>query len=107
MNAAENELVAAILLEFGGRDDMRIWRQNTGAARTKRGALVRFGIPGQADISGIYHDGRRIEIECKSARGRLRKEQKRWREMIEKHGGIYILARTVEDVGARLRSEGS
>jgi hypothetical protein len=99
----ETALVNAILLEFGARHDLRLWRQNTGAARTQTGALVRFGIPGQADISGILSDGRRIEIECKSTHGRLTKEQKAWRAMIERFGGLYVLARSVDDVRQALR----
>ena len=94
----ETDLVNSILLEFGARPDLRIWRQNTGAARTSRGALVRFGIPGQADISGILSGGRRIEIECKTKTGRQTKEQKAWQAMIERFGGLYVLARSVEDV---------
>lgn len=94
----ETDLVNDILLEFGARPDLRIWRQNTGAARTSRGALVRFGIPGQADISGILSNGRRIEIECKSPHGRQTQEQRSWQAMIERFGGLYVLARSVDDV---------
>lgn len=98
----ESDLISAILREFGARPDLRLWRQNTGAARTKTGALVRFGIKGQADISGIRDTGQRVEIECKTATGRLSKEQKRWWDMIVKFGGLYILARSTDDVRAAL-----
>lgn len=95
----ESALLSAILLEFGSRPDCRLWRQNTGAARTSTGALVRFGVPGQADISGILApSGRRIEIETKTARGRQSQAQKKWQAMIEKFGGVYVVARSVEDV---------
>lgn len=98
----EAAIQQAILAEFGARSDLRLWRQNTGAAVTKQGSLVRFGIPGQADISGIRSDGVRIEIEVKTARGRQSQAQRRWQAMIEKHNGIYILARSVDDVRAIL-----
>lgn len=95
----EAELVNAILLEFGSRTDLRLWRQNTGAAIRPGGGLIRFGIPGMADISGIMQpNGRRIEIECKAPSGRQSKEQQRWQRMIEWAGGLYILARSIEDV---------
>lgn len=82
---------------------MRIWRQNTGAALTKNG-MVRFGVPGQADITGLLiPSGRRIEIEVKDAKGRQRESQKNFQAMIEKSGGIYILARSVEDVWEELK----
>lgn len=94
----ESHLVSAILREFGSRPGLRLWRQNTGAARTPTGQVVRFGVPGQADISGITNTGRRIEIETKAGRGRLSEAQQNWRAMIEKFGGLYILARTLADV---------
>lgn len=64
---------------------------------------MRFGTPGQADISGILApSGRRIEIECKSATGRQSEQQRRFQAMIEKHGGLYVLARSTADVAAVL-----
>ncbi len=97
--SSEAALQAEILREFGGRPDLRIWRQNTGAARTALGALVRFGVPGQADISGLrLPHGQRIEIEVKSPKGRQSQQQRRYQAMIENCGGIYILARSLEDV---------
>lgn len=94
----EHALVQSILIEFGSRPTLRLWRVNTGAALGRAG-FVRFGLPGMADISGIMQGGRRIEIECKTATGRQSPEQKRWQAMIEKFGGLYVLARSVEDVG--------
>jgi hypothetical protein len=94
----------SILIEFGSRPDLRIWRSNSGAAiwRGKNGSsggLVRFGVPGQADISGIMRpSGRRIEIEVKTLTGKQSKEQQAWQKMIEWAGGLYILARRIEDV---------
>lgn len=93
----EHALVQSILIEFGSRPTLRLWRVNTGAALGRAG-FVRFGLPGMADISGIMQGGRRIEIEAKTATGRQSPEQKRWQAMIEKFGGLYVLARSVEDV---------
>jgi hypothetical protein len=98
----ESQLVQQILLEIGKRRDVRIWRSNTGAAKG-RGArgkeyFVRFGVPGAADLSGLLAGGRRLEVECKSGRGRVRPEQKAFAEMVERFGGLYVLARSVEDV---------
>lgn len=94
----ERDLVQSILVEFGARTDLRIWRQNTGCAIGRAG-LIRFGLPGMADISGIqFGTGRRIEIECKTATGRQSDAQRKWQAMIENAGGIYILARSVDDV---------
>lgn len=101
---SESDLVASILLTFGARPNLRIWRANVLVAKDQSGRLVRAGIKGQADISGILAPaGRRVEIECKSATGRQSPEQKRWQAMIESLGGIYVLARSVEDVERALR----
>jgi hypothetical protein len=59
---------------------------------------VRFGVPGQADISGILVGGRRLEIEVKGPTGRMSDQQRKFRAMIECFGGLYILARSVDDV---------
>jgi len=42
----------------------------------------------------------------KSAVGRQRPEQANFQKMIEKFGGIYILARSVEDVFKALTAKG-
>lgn len=78
----------------------KFWRQNTGAAVTvykgKR-SFTRFGLPGSADISGL-RDGRRIEIEVKAPKGRQTIYQEQFQKMIEENGGLYVLARSLEDV---------
>ena len=73
---------------LSGRQDLRAWRNNVGAARDG-GRFVRFGLPGSADITGILQDGRRREIEVKGPRGRLSEKQKNFGAMIEKFGGVY------------------
>jgi hypothetical protein len=100
----ENEIQARIIAAIGSRPDVRIWRANTGAAQMANGQFVRFGIPGQADLSGITDDGRRLEIEVKSATGRLRPDQIAFGTMIRKFGGIYIVARSVDEAVQKLNS---
>lgn len=101
MGAQENKVQNAIIRTFGTRRDMRIWRNNVGSVRFK-GRVVKFGVPGQADISGILPGGIRLEIECKSAVGRQEKDQRNFQRMIERFGGIYVLARSVDDVWAKI-----
>ena len=93
----ESTTQTAILREFGTRSDMRLWRANSGSA-VIRGRLVKFGIPGQADLTGILPDGRRLEVEVKSEFGQQTPEQANYQAMIERFGGVYILARSIEDV---------
>lgn len=92
----EKTIQNSILRYLATVPGLRAWRQNTGVARYGD-RVIKFGVPGQADITGIYH-GRRLEIECKSPTGRQTPQQAAFQKMIEKHGGIYILARSVEDV---------
>jgi len=65
----EKHIQNEILRAFGTLPCLRLWRANVGVARIGD-RLIRFGIPGQADLTGILPDGRRLEIEVKSATGR-------------------------------------
>ena len=94
---SEKALQNSILRAFGTLPQLRIWRANVGAARIGT-RVVRFGIPGQADLTGILSDGRRLEIEVKSETGQQTRDQGSFQRMIERFNGIYILARSVEDV---------
>lgn len=132
----EREVQNAILLAFGALSWLRIWRQNTGKAygfsqvkaaldhmmrgrfeigmQTLRHAqLTTYGTPGAADIQGIlqasrygFTAGRFLAIEVKGKGGKQSEEQEKWQAMIETHGGLYILAYSVEDVWAALKREG-
>ena len=96
----EKELQNAILRAFGTIS--RFWRANTGVAQIGK-RFVRFGSPGQADLTGILPDGRRLEVEVKSATGRQTRDQKSFQRMIEKFNGVYVLARSVEELRNALR----
>lgn len=101
----ERDIQTAILAAIGSRPDVRLWRANTGVAIPLahacplcRGRGVRFGVVGQADLSGIVRGGRRLEVEVKSPTGRPSEQQVRFGNMIRSKGGIYVVARSVEDV---------
>ena len=126
---SEKHTQNAILHAFATRPDIRLWRQNVGQAvplSTVKQALkamqqhrwadanlilrtayvIKFGVKGQADLSGILMgSGKRLEIECKSATGTPREDQVVYGETIERFGGIYVLARSVEDVSVILDKE--
>ena len=101
----EKRIQNDILRAFGTRRWMRLWRANVLAARMGN-RFVRAGVPGQADLTGILPDGRRLEVETKSATGRQTEDQRNFQRMIERFGGVYVLARSVEDVRDRLLEEG-
>ncbi len=100
----ERDVVQAVLRSFHGETDgVWLFRQNTGAFTIrKRGytdQFVRFGTPGQSDVTGIVaaatcsvcgmvREGVRIELECKARHGKLTPGQERWLESMAKAGGI-------------------
>jgi hypothetical protein len=91
-----NEIILAIGKAFPGT--VRAWRNNTGALKDENGRLVRFGLTGSGDITGILlRDGRRLEIEVKTAIGKQKPAQVSFQEMISSGNGVYILARSVEE----------
>ncbi len=96
---SEAEIQRQILAEFGNRSDLRIWRSNCGKALSPTGRMVTFGVRGQSDIMGIRSPGGQlIGIEVKSAKGKQSEQQRNFQTMLERFGGIYILARSVDDV---------
>jgi hypothetical protein len=119
---AHSKLVNEVLLEIGKRFNgkVRAWKNHTGQAFTpdsvakafdylSKGGVtieatrmlvpIKFGVVGQADISGIiYPTGRRLEIEVKTGTGKLSEKQKAFRDMIIHMGGLHIELRAVSDL---------
>jgi hypothetical protein len=91
------KLVNEILATFGSNNGIRIWKNNTGMA-FQRGRPIKFGLKGSSDIIGILSDGTFLAIECKTGKARQSQHQKNFQKMIEQFGGIYILARSLNDV---------
>lgn len=85
-----------------------IKRVNTGAMKDTSGRLVRFGTPGQADIEMIL-DGRHIEVEVKRPGKKQSKRQVKYQQILERSGGIYVVAtspeQAIEAINDRLRQD--
>lgn len=62
--------------------------------RIVQGVLSEPGIP---DLVAI-RDGWHVWIEVKTPTGRLSAYQENWLQDLKEHGGMYIVARSVEDV---------
>lgn len=89
------KLVDDLIFAFGSRPDVRCWIRVVGFDEAKK---IAYGIPGEPDIEGIVAPyGRMLCIEVKSGNAVLSKKQKLRRDMLEKFGAIWILARSVED----------
>jgi hypothetical protein len=73
-------------------------QNTTGKTKTTTGGWIKFGLKGSADILGIRSpDGKAIAIEVKTGKGRLSPQQKIFKSIFEKYGGIYCEARSVDD----------
>jgi hypothetical protein len=106
MNAAHQSLLNRCLLAvstFG-----RAWANDTpGLAYTRDGTPFKSGLKGSSDILGLLRpNGQMIAVEVKTGKGHLTKEQRAFGKMVEAMGGIFICARSVEDVANRLMQEG-
>ena len=60
-------------------------------------AMPKYTLKGFPDIL-VLKDGNTIGIEVKSETGKLSQDQKDFKEMWEKNGGAYIVARSIGDV---------
>jgi hypothetical protein len=93
----ESAIVAACLVALSRLPGVRVARMNTGGALIGN-RVVRFGVPGLADICGIIAPyGRLLCVECKSPTGKQRSQQKIFERVIRNHGGIYILCRSADE----------
>lgn len=81
------------------------WPNQTGALKDQTGRLVRFGLSGSSDIIAVIK-GRFVGIEVKVGRDRQRQNQANFAAAVQKAGGLYILARSVDDVMNALALEG-
>jgi hypothetical protein len=99
------ELCDKILFAVGSLPNVRLWPRVVGVGRALNNYnhVVSYGIPGESDLDGIIGpNGRKLSIEIKTGKSQLRSEQKKWKAMIEKFGGVHIVARSVEQCLADL-----
>lgn len=99
----ESQLMDAIFLALGSTGEILLHRNNCGMAWMRNGSPVKFGVgnPGGSDLVGV-HRGRAVYVEIKTPTGRQSVEQKRFQQCVERHGGIYIILRSVDDALAWL-----
>lgn len=109
MGTVENNVCAACFrwLKMQGAF---VWRNNTRTVMVAgKGGKPRpmfFGLPGSPDIIGVLPGGRFIGVECKKPLGPRggtngsvqSDDQRAFQNECEKVGGLYVLARDVDDV---------
>lgn len=105
------ELVEQILVAICKFREVRAWKAQSGVFRRLHDeGVVRVGVPGIADITGIisiqiagYIIGLRLEIEVKTGNAVQRKEQKAFESVIMDRGGLYIVGRSIQEVVDMIR----
>lgn len=118
----ESTLLARIRLAVGSRPDFLLTRINTGvfSAPANPKTRIRSAPNGFPDLIGTqlrrimehinietnfsryekdqwFEFGQAIAIETKSRDGELSHDQMAWKKAFERVGGVYVLARTVQD----------
>jgi hypothetical protein len=107
MTQSESGIQSAIRLALGQRDDVMLIRINVGKFRPLHGPqdrVIQSAPKGTPDLLGVWN-GCALAIEVKVAKGRQSHEQKMFQRAWEARGGLYILARSVDDVLKRISSE--
>lgn len=99
------ELTSELIFEITQQFPARVRRRNVGAT-TVGDRFIRFGHPGEADITGIIAPlGICLEVEVKNGKDRLTEAQTSFLKMIETYGGIAIVARDVDSAIAEIRTK--
>ena len=110
-NMKEYLIKREILLELSKHPRIMLWNNPTAVAKPRAsGRYIRFGVPGAADLLGVIGVvigttfpppdqplGIALAIETKTNTGELSPKQVNWKSAFSAHGGIYILARSVEN----------
>jgi len=92
------------ILDYIRRLGFYAWKNNnTGIFDPKRKVFRTVETKGVSDIIAIKNS-LVLFIEVKTEKGVQSDSQKEFQAEIEKHGGIYILARSIEDVSEWLKN---
>lgn len=101
MNFPE-KVIQKLILNYLAANRIFVFRVNTMGVYDQRRKTYRqlsgFSLRGVADILGIMPGGRFLAVEVKAAKGRQSPDQKHFEELVKRAGGIYVLARSIDDV---------
>ncbi len=93
-------LVNDTLVELGLHPELgKFWKQVTGVFRgfEDPSKIIRCGMPGAHDITGTLWDGRRAEIDAKTGKARLNKNQKIFRGVMQPYGVMCLTVRQKDE----------
>ena len=97
----KESLVVSACIQWLHVNGCFIWRNNTGAFKDATGRWVRYGLNGSADVIGVNPSGRFIAVEAKSDKGKPTEQQLRFGERVVAHGGVYVVAHSIDDLESR------
>ena len=98
MASEENKIQKEILQTVQKMGLAFIWRNNQIPVKGRRFV----GLKGVPDLIGILPCGTFIGIEVKTPKGKLTRCQEQFRDDCMKNNGLYIVARSVNDVLEKL-----
>lgn len=94
---SESKIQNDILIEINRRGH-RLFRANAGKVITRDNRVIKLLPKGFPDTFGYRKsDGKFIAIEVKTESGRLRPEQKKFKDFAETQPVLYGIARSVDD----------
>lgn len=100
----EAHVLGEIRLHLGRTDDVMLIRINTGKFRPIKGPqnrVITSAPAGTPDLLGVMRGGLALAIETKG-RGKQSPAQKNFQTAWERRGGVYIVAKSLQDVIERL-----
>lgn len=91
------KLKNAIRKALGPWRDVACFNNESGVAKTN-GRYVRYGLgEGGADLICLVYPGRWVELEIKTGKARLQRNQKARKRLVERLGGAYYVVRSLEE----------
>ena len=99
MSTPEGKIQLAILKHLRSKG-VFCWRAQPHTYNSKLGMHISspYNMPGQPDIIAILPGGIFCGIEVKTLKGKQSPDQILFQKRLERAGGVYIVARSIEDV---------
>ncbi len=97
----ERGLMLRIRAELASMPGVLMWRNNVGVD-ADRGVRYGLGV-GSADLVGLLAPAGRMlafEVKLPRYRGRVRPEQRRWLDVVARHGGVAAVVTSPEEARA-------